>query len=46
MGVAGTVDEVVEQLEVRRDRWGFSYLVIHEGEIDEFAPVVAALAGR
>jgi len=46
VGVAGTVDEVVEQLEVRRDRWGFSYLVIHEGEIDEFAPVVAALAGR
>lgn len=46
LGVAGTVASVVEQLEARRERWGFSYLVIHEPEIEAFAPVVAALAGR
>ncbi len=46
VGVAGTVESIVEQLEERRERWGFSYIVIHEGEIDAFAPVVAALNGR
>lgn len=46
VGMAGTVTSICEQLEKRRDRWGFSYIVIHEGEVDAFAPVVAALAGR
>ncbi len=46
VGVAGTVSSICEQLEERRERWGFSYIVIHEGEIEAFAPVVAALAGR
>ena len=46
LGVAGTVSSVVEQLEARRERWGFSYLVIHEPELEAFAPVVAALSGR
>ena len=45
IGVAGTVDEICEQLQQRRERWGFSYVVIHEGEVDAFAPVVARLTG-
>ena len=45
IGIAGTVDEICEQLQQRRERWGFSYVVIHEGEVDAFAPVVARLTG-
>ena len=45
IGVAGTVDEICEQLQQRRERWGFSYIVIHTGEVDAFAPVVARLTG-
>ena len=45
LGIAGTVDEICEQLHQRRERWGFSYIVIHEGEMDAFAPVVQRLTG-
>jgi probable F420-dependent oxidoreductase len=41
----GTVDQMVEQLRAHRDRWGISYYVVHEPYLDEFAPVVARLAG-
>ena len=43
--VAGTVAQICDTLRQRRERWGFSYLVFHEAEIEPFAPVVAALAG-
>jgi len=46
VGIVGSVDSICEQLEERRERWGFSYIVIHEDQIDEFAPVVAAMNGR
>jgi probable F420-dependent oxidoreductase len=39
----GTVDEMVEDLQAYRDRWGFSYYVVHEPYMDAFAPVVARL---
>jgi hypothetical protein len=42
----GTVDQLVEALQARRERWGISYYVIFEPYIDAFAPVVARLAGR
>ncbi|OLE44317.1 MAG: hypothetical protein AUG14_05210 [Candidatus Rokubacteria bacterium 13_1_20CM_2_68_19] len=42
----GTVDQVVEALRARRERWSISYYVIFEPYIDAFAPVVARLAGR
>jgi probable F420-dependent oxidoreductase len=45
IGLFGTEDEIVETLERRREESGFSYWVLHEGEIDSFAPVVARLAG-
>ena len=41
----GTVDQVVEALRARRERWSISYYVIFEPYIDAFAPVVAHLAG-
>jgi probable F420-dependent oxidoreductase len=42
----GTVDQMVENLQARRERWGISYYVIFEPYLDVFAPVVARLAGR
>jgi probable F420-dependent oxidoreductase len=41
----GTVDEMVENLQARRERWGISYYVIFEPFLDAFAPIVARLAG-
>jgi hypothetical protein len=38
----GTVDEVIEDLQMRRERWGISYYVVFEPYLDVFAPVVAA----
>ena len=45
IAMVGTVEEICEQLVARRERWGFSYVVLHEGEMEAFAPVVARLAG-
>jgi len=42
----GTVDQIVETLKERRERYGFSYIVILEPVMEAFAPVVARLAGR
>lgn len=42
----GTVDEMVEALQARRDRWGISYFVTFEPYLEAFAPVVARLAGK
>jgi probable F420-dependent oxidoreductase len=42
----GTIEEIVEALRARRERWSISYCVIFEPYIDAFAPVVARLAGR
>jgi len=41
----GTVEEVCEILVRRREELGVNYWVIHEPEIEAFAPVVARLAG-
>jgi probable F420-dependent oxidoreductase len=45
IALVGSVAEICEQLEARRDRWGFSYWVVHEAELEAFAPVVERLAG-
>jgi probable F420-dependent oxidoreductase len=42
----GTVDEIAETLRERRQRFGFSYVVILEPVVDAFAPVVERLTGR
>jgi probable F420-dependent oxidoreductase len=44
--LVGTVDQLVEQLQARRERWGISYYAVFEPALDDFAPVVARLAGR
>jgi probable F420-dependent oxidoreductase len=40
----GSVDFMVEELQRRREEWGFSYIGL-EGPWEEFAPVVSRLAG-
>lgn len=45
IALVGTVEQIIERLVERRERFGFSYIVVHEAEMDAFAPVVAALAG-
>jgi probable F420-dependent oxidoreductase len=45
IALIGTVEQIIERLIERRDRFGFSYVVVHEAEMEAFAPVVAALAG-
>ncbi len=42
----GTVDEICADLEARRERWGFSYVVVQADAAEAFAPVVARLAGQ
>jgi len=44
----GSVEEIVETLQARRERWGFSYVVVqYDGSLgmDRFAEVVATLSG-
>ncbi|HEY5010393.1 MAG TPA: TIGR03621 family F420-dependent LLM class oxidoreductase [Acidimicrobiales bacterium] len=41
----GTVDELCERLMERRERWGFSNVVVPDHALRAFAPVVARLAG-
>ena len=45
LALVGTVDQISEQLQQRRDELGLSYWIIHEGEIESFAPIVAKLSG-
>ena len=46
VGLVGTIDEIVESLERRRERWDMTYHVIPIEQLEAFAPVVARLAGN
>lgn len=46
IALVGTVDQICETLESRRERWGFSYWVVHEPEMEAFAEVVKRLDGK
>lgn len=46
LSLLGTVDEICDLLEQRREEYGFSYWVLHDAEIDTFAPVVARMTGK
>ncbi|MEO6654099.1 MAG: LLM class F420-dependent oxidoreductase, partial [Ilumatobacteraceae bacterium] len=43
--LVGPVDKIVDDLQERRDRWGFSYVIVGQNDVDAFAPVVDALSG-
>jgi probable F420-dependent oxidoreductase len=42
----GSVPEIIDTLEQRRAQYGISYVTVADRNIDEFAPVVSALAGK
>jgi probable F420-dependent oxidoreductase len=41
----GTVEEIADQLRERRERYGFTYICVHEPYLEEFGPVIEALRG-
>lgn len=41
----GSPAKLAEDLLARRERWGFSYVIVGADDVDTFAPVVAQLAG-
>jgi probable F420-dependent oxidoreductase len=41
-----STEQAVAQLLVQRERYGFSYLQVFEGQMENFAPIVARLAGQ
>lgn len=43
--LVGTQSQVIEDLQSRRERWGYNYTVIPGDRVRDFAPIVAALAG-
>ncbi len=45
LALIGTAEEITEILRTRREELGFSYVVVHEAEMDALAPVIAELAG-
>jgi probable F420-dependent oxidoreductase len=44
--LVGPPTKLIEDLLARRERWGFSYVIVGSEDIDAFAPVVEALSGR
>jgi len=46
LALVGDVESMKEDLIARREIYGFSYIGIGPDEIDQFAPIVADLAGR
>ena len=43
--LVGTLEQIVDELEARRERWQMSYVVVPEEFTDAMAPVVSRLAG-
>jgi probable F420-dependent oxidoreductase len=46
LALIGTIDQLCEAVEQRRDRYGFTYWVVPDDAMDAFAPVVERLQGR
>jgi probable F420-dependent oxidoreductase len=44
--LVGPTSKLIEDLLERRERWGFSYIIVGADDVDSFAPVVAALNGK
>ncbi len=43
--MVGTVEEICDDLRRRRDRWGFSYIVVQGDAFEPMAPIIGELAG-
>jgi probable F420-dependent oxidoreductase len=43
--LAGTLEQMIDDLQARRERWGMSYVVVGVEVMKQFAPAVAKLAG-
>lgn len=43
--LVGPPEKLADDLLARRERWGFSYVLVGQAELESFAPVVARLAG-
>ena len=44
--LVGSVDEIVDDLRARRDRYDISYVTVLGDDVDAFSPVVARLAAN
>jgi len=42
----GSVEQIIEEMLARRERYGFSYYVVSDESMEAFAPIVARLAGK
>ena len=42
--LVGPPSKIIDELRERRERWGFSYIIVGQDDVEPFAPVVAALA--
>jgi probable F420-dependent oxidoreductase len=43
--IIGTTQQIAQDLIERRERWGFSYVIVGADDVDSIAPVVAQLSG-
>ncbi len=43
--LVGPIDKIVGELQERREKWGFSYIIVGQNDVEAFAPVVAELSG-
>ena len=46
LALIGTHQQIIETILERRERWGMSYFTLDATYMDEFAPIVTALAGK
>ncbi len=44
--LTGTTAQMVDDLLARREKWGFSYIIVGAEDVESFAPVVAELVGK
>lgn len=45
LSLIGSATQIAERLQARRDRWGYSYVVVPGDKVHDFAPIVAKLTG-
>lgn len=46
IAIVGTVEQMIEDLQARRERWQMSYVVVNDDVAEQFAPIVDRLAGN